>query len=97
MSELVEATSTRTEEERTILAVIDRGGLAITEHELRHQLARRKIESAGLLERMMDLEERGLIESTLCFRVTQKGIERLPDGGQRPKLAGHRSQWRCRD
>ena len=36
----------------------------------------------------MDLEEPGLIESTLCFRVTQQGLEELPDGHQRPRVAG---------
>jgi len=86
-----------TEEELVILAIIDRGGIQITEHELRRQMARRKIECAGLLERMMDLEERGLIESTLCFRVTQEGLEQLPDGHERPRIAGCRSAWRCRE
>ena len=85
------------DEVREILAVIDRGGLLITEHELRYQLGRRQIECVGLLERMMDLEQRGLIESTLCFRVTQRGLGQLPDGHERPHFAGHRSDWRCHD
>jgi hypothetical protein len=83
------------DEVRTILATIDRGGLSITEHELRYQLARQDFDRVGLLERMIDLEQHGLIESTLCFRLTQQGFEQLPDSHQRPSLAGHRSDWRC--
>ncbi len=80
--------------DQTILEVIDRGGLHITEHELRYQLGRRGVELVGLLERMMELEQRGLIESTLCFRLTQPGVDALPDGHERPLVAGYRSDWR---
>lgn len=80
--------------DQTILAVVDRGGLHITEHELRYQLRRRNVDLVALLERMMDLEQRGLMESTLCFRLTQTGIESLPDGHERPLAAGYRSDWR---
>lgn len=82
------------ETERMILEVIDRGGLHITEHELRYQLGRRGVELVGFLERMMDLEQRGLVESTLCFRLTQPGVDALPDGHERPQFAGYRSDWR---
>ncbi len=80
--------------DRTILEVVDRGGLHITEHELRYQLRRRDVDLVALLERMMELEQRGLMESTLCFRLTQTGIESLPDGHDRPLVAGYRSDWR---
>jgi hypothetical protein len=84
------------EGDRTILGVVDRGGLHITEHELRYQLRRRSVDVVGMLERMMDLEQRGLVESTLCFRLTDAGINALPDGHQRPSLAGVRSDWSVR-
>jgi hypothetical protein len=80
--------------DRTILEVVDRGGLHITEHELRYQLRRRNVDLVALLERMMELEHRGLTESTLCFRLTRAGIESLPDGHERPLVAGYRSDWR---
>lgn len=83
-----------TETDRAIIDIVDRGGLHITEHELRYQLRRRSIDVVALLERMMDLEQRGLMESTLCFRLTQAGIESLPDGHERPLAAGYRSDWR---
>lgn len=83
-----------TETDRAIIDVVDRGGLHITEHELRYQLRRRSIDVVALLERMMDLEQRGLMESTLCFRLTQAGIDSLPDGHERPLAAGDRSDWR---
>jgi len=82
--------------DRTILDVVDRGGLSITEHELRYQLRRRSVEVVAVLERMMDLEQRGLVESTLCFRLTDAGISALPDGHERPSLAGVRSDWSAR-
>ena len=69
----------------------------ITEHELHHQLRHRGIDVGGLLQRMIDLEERGLIESTLCFRLTQKGVEQPSDIHLRPNFAGNRWQRRCRD
>lgn len=80
--------------DRTILEVVDRGGLHITEHELRYQLRRRDVELVALLERMMELEQRGLMESTLCFRLTQAGVDSLPDGHERPLVAGYQSDWR---
>ena len=83
-----------TETDRAIIGIVDRGGVHITEHELRHQLRRRSIDVVALLERMMDLERRGLMESTLCFRLTQAGIDSLPDGHERPLAAGYRSDWR---
>jgi hypothetical protein len=81
------------ETEQTILEVVDRGGLHINEHELRYQLARRQVDSVGVLERMRDLEQRGLVESTLCFRLTQQGVAALPDGHERPLVVGYRSDW----
>lgn len=84
------------ESDRTILGVVDRGGLSITEHELRYQLRRRSVELVGVLERMADLERRGLVESAICFRLTDAGIEALPDGHERPSLAGLRSDWSVR-
>lgn len=84
------------EKDRTILEVVDRGGLHITEHELRYQLGRRRLELAGALERMRELEQQGLVESTLCFRLTQAGVDALPDGHERPLMAGFRSDWQVK-
>ena len=81
------------ETEQTILEVVDRGGLHINERELRYQLTRRQIDSVGFLERMRELEQRGLVESTLCFRLTQQGVAALPDGHERPVVVGYRSDW----
>ena len=80
-------------EDLTTLEVVDHGGLHITEHELRYQLRRRGVDDVGVLERMMDLEKQGLIESTLCFRLTQAGVQKLPDGHERPSFVGYRSSW----
>jgi predicted metal-dependent phosphoesterase TrpH len=79
--------------DRTILEVVDCAGMHINEHELRYQLQRRKVDPVGLLERMLDLEQRGLIESTLCFRLTQQAADMLLDGRERPLFAGYRSDW----
>jgi len=81
------------EVDETILEVVDRGGMHITEHELRYQLQRRSVDPVALLERMLDLEQRGLVESTLSFRLTQAGMASLPDGHERPLVAGYRSDW----
>ena len=81
------------ETEQTILEVVDRGGLHITEHELRYQLARRQVDIISVPKRMRDLEQRGLVESTLCFRLTEQGVAALSDGHERPLVVGYRSDW----
>jgi hypothetical protein len=80
-------------DDRTILEVVDAAGMYINEHELRYQLQRRQIDPVGLLDLMLDLEQRGLIESTLCFRLTQQAADMLPEGCERPPFAGDRSDW----
>jgi hypothetical protein len=82
------ATSTDT----TILSRIGRGGMMISETELRYQL--RNDPSAGeLLEQLADLEAKGMIESQLYFRLTEAGEANVP--GERPprNWVGIRPGW----
>jgi hypothetical protein len=64
--------------ERQILVRID-GGIKISEEELRYQLDRKDQHPLARDERLIDvladLEERGLITSMLCFRLTARGRE----------------------
>ena len=76
------------ETEQTILEVVDRGGLHINEHELRYQLARRQIDSVGVLERMRDLEQRGLVE---CAALLEPGQPRFEEIVQ-PRQGGVRAK-----
>ena len=101
MSALVTATDTRSpsalgDREPEILARIDRGGLSICEAELRHTL-RWDGDQGQLLDVLADLESRGLIESALHFRLTDRGrgVER-PDGYQPPLRAGSGISWKVR-
>jgi hypothetical protein len=80
-------------EVRQVLACIDRGGLHISKAELRYQLRRRGIDTEDLLERLLALEERGLIESALHFRLTDAGLARLPDDHASPARVGTPSAW----
>jgi hypothetical protein len=85
-------TSPANDEDRQILARIDRGGIHICEAELRYQLdskdrhplARR----AELLDRLAELEDCGLIESALHFRLTERGRDELPADHEAPQRAG---------
>jgi hypothetical protein len=79
--------------EQLILVCIDRGGLQICEAELRYQLQRRDDDAEHLLEQLVDLEARGLIESTLCFRLTERGQRALLAGHQSPPRAGTPMPW----
>lgn len=64
--------------DREILTRIARGGLLICETELRYQLHRRGHDRPDLLELLADLEQRGLIESEIHFRLTLEGAARVP-------------------
>jgi len=69
--------------ERQVLTQIARGGLLICETELRYQLQRHGFQANDLLSLLVDLEQQGLIESAMHYRLTQKGQKRLP-ARQRP-------------
>ena len=73
----------RAELERQVLTRIARGDLLICETELRYQLQRRAFQANDLLGLLVDLEQQGLIESAMHYRLTEKGRKRLP-ARQRP-------------
>jgi hypothetical protein len=85
-------TAPANDEDRQVLVRIDRGGVNICEAELRYQLdskdrhplARR----AELLDLLAELEDRGLIESALHFRLTDRGRAELPGDHEPPPRAG---------
>jgi hypothetical protein len=62
--------------ERQILHRVDRAVL-IGEHELRYQLRRKDshalADDPALLDVLAELEQQGLVESELCFRLTPEG------------------------
>jgi hypothetical protein len=66
--------------ELQILHRVDRAVL-IGERELRYQLGRKDDHSLAqadeLLDVLADLEQQGLVESELCFRLTAEGRARL--------------------
>jgi hypothetical protein len=68
--------------ERQILSRITRG-LLIGERELRYQLDRKDkhplAQAHELLDVLADLEQLGLVQSELCFRLTAAGRARLTD------------------
>jgi DNA-binding PadR family transcriptional regulator len=64
--------------ERDILRQIARGGLLICEAELRYQLHRHGLDHGELLDVLSKLEEDGLLESAMHFRLTDKGRKRVP-------------------
>jgi hypothetical protein len=63
--------------EQQILVRVDRGGILIGEGELRYQLERKDNHPLAcedeLLDVLAEIEERGLIEAELCFRLTAEG------------------------
>ncbi|MGI9100767.1 MAG: hypothetical protein ACR2H2_20155 [Solirubrobacteraceae bacterium] len=69
-------------EERQILTRVDRA-ICVSESELRYQLERKDAHPLArkpeLLDVLAELEERGLIDSSLCFRLTERGRGRLAE------------------
>jgi hypothetical protein len=74
----------RTEHQK-ILVRVDRGGILIGERELRYQLERKDnhplAQADELLDVLAEIEERGLIEAELCFRLTAQGRALLGEFG----------------
>lgn len=80
--------------EREILARVDRGGVAICEAELRYKLRWDEHADGSLLEVLDQLEQSGLIESAIHFRLTDDGRALLPDGYEPPRRYGAGIPWR---
>lgn len=66
------------EPQREILTRIARGGLLISATELRYQLARHGHDRPGLLDRLAELQQQGLIESEIHYRLTSQGAALVP-------------------
>jgi excisionase family DNA binding protein len=68
-------------DQRRTLRRVDRGGILIGERELRYQLERKDnhplAREDGLLDVLAELEQHGLVEAELCFRLTPEGRECL--------------------
>jgi hypothetical protein len=67
--------------ERQVLTRIEHGGMHVSELELRYQLEHKDEHVLALAPELLDvlaaLEQRALIESELCFRLTPRGHQRL--------------------
>jgi len=79
--------------EQEILARIDRG-VQICEAELRYKLRWDDQAHGSLLELLDELEQKGLIESALHFRLTEHGRALLPAGYEPPLRYGTGIPWR---
>lgn len=73
--------------ERQVLERIERGGMHVSELELRYQLEHKDehilARAPELLDVLAAFEQQALIESELCFRLTPRGrarLARLRDG-----------------
>ncbi|MGO9955970.1 MAG: hypothetical protein ACLP50_08305 [Solirubrobacteraceae bacterium] len=73
--------------DRELLTPIARGGLLISETELRYQLQRRAMDLGALPGLLADLQQRGLIESETHYRLTLAGAA-LVAVGDRPAPRG---------
>jgi hypothetical protein len=82
--------------EQEILVRIDRAALHICEAELRYQLRWDERRDGSLLDALDELERRGLVESSLHFRLTEHGRERLPDDYEPPLRYGTGIPWEGR-
>jgi hypothetical protein len=81
---------------REILARIDRAGLHVCEAELRYKLRWEERTSGCLLELLDELEQQGLIESAVHFRLTDEGRAQLPDDYEPPLRYGTGIPWEVR-
>ena len=67
--------------------------LHICEAELRYQLRWDERRDGSLLELLDELERRGLVESSLHFRLSEHGREQLPDDYKPPLRHGTGIPW----
>ena len=79
-----------------VLVRIDRAALHICEAELRYQLRWDEQRDGSLLEMLDGLERRGLVESSLHFRLSEHGREQLPDDYKPPLRDGTGIPWEVR-
>jgi hypothetical protein len=79
--------------EQEILVRIDRAALHICEAELRYQLRWDERRDGSLLEALDELERRGLVESSLHFRLSERGRAQLPDDYELPLRYGTGIPW----
>jgi DNA-binding PadR family transcriptional regulator len=82
--------------QREILARIDRAGLHVCEAELRYKLRWEERRHGSLLEQLDELEQQGLIESAIHFRLTDEGRAQLPDEYEPPLRYGTGIPWEVR-
>jgi hypothetical protein len=82
--------------EQEILARIDRAGLLICEAELRYKLRWDERRDGSLLDALDELARRGLVESALHFRLTERGHAQLPDDYEPPLRYGTGIPWEVR-
>ena len=82
--------------EQEILARIDRAGLHICEAELRYKLRWDERAHGSLLDVLDELEQNGLIESALHFRLTEHGRAQLPADYEPPLRYGTGIPWKVR-
>lgn len=87
---------TPAELKQEILARIDSGGLHICEAELRDTLKWDDRTHGSLLQLLGRLEQQGLIESAIHFRLTEHGHTQLPDGYKPPRRYGTGIPWEVR-
>jgi hypothetical protein len=79
-----------------ILARIDRAGLHICEAELRYKLRWNDRKGGPLLDVLDELEQLGLIESAIHFRLTESGRTHLSDDYAPPIRYGTGIPWEVR-
>ena len=82
--------------EQEILARIDRAGLNVCAAELRYKLGWDERAHGSLLDVLDALEQNGLIESALHFRLTEHGRAQLPADYQPPRRYGTGIPWKVR-
>jgi hypothetical protein len=82
--------------EQEILLRIDRAALHICEAELRYQVRWDDRRDGSLLDVLDELERRGLVESSLHFRLSERGRELLPNDYEPPLRYGTGIPWEVR-
>jgi hypothetical protein len=90
------AIAAKLEQEQEILVRIDRAALHICEAELRYQLRWDERRDGSLLDVLDELERSGLVESSLHFRLSERGRDLLPNDYEPPLRYGTGIPWEVR-